>query len=216
MKKSSFFLVSFLLVIWMLPVVCFGGEIFLNYSEESVSSGDLEEYRHSFETSFGKSKEDIRNPSEKLSGLLKSLEWLRDESDPEKILREIQKIVNSLKYLPEAVDHWSTIGQTIDSGGGDCDEFAVAKAVLVEIFLPDAKIFLVQGFKSISDDNHIVVIVRVEKEVFVLDNDRDELVIADDCDYLIPYLAIDVRSENFFILSPEKQPASLLAEYEGK
>ncbi|TSD01997.1 MAG: hypothetical protein Athens071425_210 [Parcubacteria group bacterium Athens0714_25] len=216
MKKGLFFSVLLLLVVWI-PAVCFGGEIFLNYSEESVPAGALPEYESVFLSSFVKSKEEIKNPDKKLSEFLKRLEWLRGEKDSLKILSEIQKSLNSFKYVPEVVDHWNTIGQTVNNGGGDCEDFAVAKAVLVSKFIPDAEIFLVQGFKKSSDDNHAVVIVKVEKEVFVLDNDRNELVIAEDCDYLIPYLAINVRSESFFILSPEKkQPASLLAEYEGK
>jgi len=225
MKKGPFFIILLLLVVWMwMPAVCFGGEIFLNYSEERVSVGALPEYEEAFSFSFVKSKEEIKNPSEGFYKFLESLnKTLWGEDDPKKVLKKIQGYVNSLGHSNEKEDFWQSIEQTVKDGG-DCDDAAIAKSALVLFFLPDAEVFLVQGRKDRNffvGEDHLVVVVKIQEEVFVLDDDSgrdgDEVVDAEAfCTYFTPYLAIEVRSGNFSLLLSERQPASLLACYEGE
>lgn len=207
MKKYIIFF-CFLLLGW--SNVCFGGdatpsEIFPGYIQEKYTPESLLKDKIVWKASFGESMKEVELLEDKtLRRFVDSLDWLRGEELNKEGLIKIQKIVNLIKYVPEIEDSWQTISQFLDNGG-DCEEFAIAKATIIRYFFPEAKLYFVLVYKKFKKggEQHALTVIKIRDEVFVLDFDRDVLGV-EECDYFIPYLGIDVQSGEFFTLYPKK------------
>lgn len=219
MKKNIYniiFFCCFLLFGWSNS--CFGGnatpsEIFSGYIQEEYAPESFPEYKEFFDSSFVRSEEEINHPDKKLAEFLEGMknQMKGNNFSSLKMLSEIQESVNSLGHRKDKFDYWQSIGQTVESGG-DCDDSAVAKAVLASIFFPESEVFLVQGRKDrgyFTGEDHLVVVVRIKNEVFVLDDDSgkelDDVVGVEVFSaYYVPYMIMDVRRGIFSLLYPYK------------
>ena len=84
-----------------------------------------------------------------------------------KYLKEINDEINSYQYIEDNGDYWATPDEFYAKNGGDCEDFAIAKADLIKQSNPDAILDLVL-VHSINDGlDHAVLWVDNE---WVLDN----------------------------------------------
>jgi predicted transglutaminase-like cysteine proteinase len=91
-------------------------------------------------------------------------------------------------------DHWSPPFETLRSGRGDCEDYAIVKylALLVAgISEDDVKIVILKNAFPIED--HAVVAVRVDREWLVLDNRTLRLVRDRDLTRATPELVLDQK-----------------------
>lgn len=97
-------------------------------------------------------------------------------------------------------DHWSAPFETIRSGRGDCEDYAIVKyAVLVEagISKDDLKIVILKN--RFPDENHAVVAVRVDGQWLILDNRTLTLVRDRDLTRATPQLVLDQGGVSRFV-----------------
>lgn len=73
-------------------------------------------------------------------------------------------------------DRWAPAAETLRSGRGDCEDFAIAKmALLAELGIPEDDMFLVLVQERRRPLDHAVLIVRRAGRTWVLDNRTDAL-----------------------------------------
>jgi predicted transglutaminase-like cysteine proteinase len=97
-------------------------------------------------------------------------------------------------------DHWSTPFETIRSGRGDCEDYAIVKyAALVDagISKDDVKIVILK--KVFPNENHAVVAVRVDGQWLILDNRTLTLVRDMDLTRAVPELVLDHEGVKRFV-----------------
>lgn len=82
-------------------------------------------------------------------------------------LKNINNEINSYVYIKDKTDHWASPKEFYAKGGGDCEDFAIAKAALVKQYLPSAQVdvALVRDVKTGED--HAVLLVD---NMWILDN----------------------------------------------
>lgn len=85
---------------------------------------------------------------------------------------KINRDYNTLSYKNDSIDEWSTPKEFVARGRGDCDDFAVAKyyALRERGFTP-SQINMVILERPVTQSQHIVTVVRFEKDEYVLDNE---------------------------------------------
>jgi predicted transglutaminase-like cysteine proteinase len=97
-------------------------------------------------------------------------------------------------------DHWSAPFETIRSGRGDCEDYAIVKyAVLLEAGIPsdDMKIVIVKN--AFPNEDHAVLAVRVDGEWLILDNRTLTLVRDMDLIRAVPELVLDREGVRRFV-----------------
>jgi predicted transglutaminase-like cysteine proteinase len=68
-------------------------------------------------------------------------------------------------------DHWSPPLETLTTGHGDCEDYAIAKyAALLEAGIAKADVRLVIVHRHLPDEEHAVAAARVDGRWFILDN----------------------------------------------
>ena len=73
-------------------------------------------------------------------------------------------------------DVWSTASETLNSGRGDCEDFAIAKlAMLRRAGIADKDMYLVVLRDLVRRADHAVAVVRAGGHMYVLDNGSDRL-----------------------------------------
>jgi predicted transglutaminase-like cysteine proteinase len=83
-------------------------------------------------------------------------------------------------------DHWATPIETLNSGGGDCEDYAILKfLVLREAGLDHADLKLLIVRRPISSSVHAVLAVRIEGDWLILDNLGFALVRLEDSRYRV-------------------------------
>lgn len=95
-------------------------------------------------------------------------------------INQVNRLVNNaLIYQMEGItrpeiDHWQSFSETIGSGSGDCEDFALVKrAILVRMGYSEESMFV-----SVVKDRdrglyHAVLVVKSDSEYFILDNLAD-------------------------------------------
>lgn len=85
---------------------------------------------------------------------------------------KVNRDYNTLTYKTDIDDEWSTPKEFVARGKGDCDEFAVAKyyALRERGFRPD-EVAMVIIEKPLTQAIHIVTVVKLSGEEYVLDNE---------------------------------------------
>jgi predicted transglutaminase-like cysteine proteinase len=97
-------------------------------------------------------------------------------------------------------DHWSTPFETLRSGRGDCEDYAIVKyVVLLEsgISTDDVKIVLVRNV--FPNEDHAVVATRVDGKWLILDNRTLTLVRDTDLTRAVPALVLDQAGVRRFV-----------------
>jgi predicted transglutaminase-like cysteine proteinase len=78
-------------------------------------------------------------------------------------------------------DHWSTVGETLRRGEGDCEDYAIAKMhILRAAGVPASDLFLVITRDLVRRADHALLLVRVGGRFMVLDNSTDKILDAAD------------------------------------
>jgi predicted transglutaminase-like cysteine proteinase len=73
-------------------------------------------------------------------------------------------------------DHWSEAGETLRSGLGDCEDYAIVKMqILRATGVPASDLFLVITRDLVRRADHAVLLVRLGGSFFVLDNGTDKV-----------------------------------------
>lgn len=96
-------------------------------------------------------------------------------------LRLVHQFFNSLPYRSDAalyrsVDYWSSAGEFLRHGG-DCEDYAIAKyRALVDSGFPisDLRVVLVED--TITKEPHAVLAAQLDRVIYILDNQRSEVV----------------------------------------
>ena len=77
-------------------------------------------------------------------------------------------------------DHWSSAAETM-AKGGDCEDIAVAKLqALLALGVPADDLYLVIGRDLLVRGDHAILVVQSGKRFWVLDNQTDRIVAADE------------------------------------
>jgi predicted transglutaminase-like cysteine proteinase len=80
----------------------------------------------------------------------------------------------------KSADVWSAASETLHSGRGDCEDYAIAKMKLLEaIGVERADIYLVIVDDLVRRADHALLVVRLGKQMLVLDNGTDQMLDAD-------------------------------------
>jgi predicted transglutaminase-like cysteine proteinase len=109
------------------------------------------------------------------------------------------------------VDHWSPPLETLTTGRGDCEDYAIAKYVaLIDAGVPSQDVKLVIARNRVLDEDHAVVVTRVADDWIVLDNRWLALVPEADVRHLTPLFVIDSSGVRAFVHKDgDVEPASV-------
>jgi len=87
-------------------------------------------------------------------------------------------------------DHWATASETLARGKGDCEDYAIAKMeLLAAMGVARGDMFLTIARDLVRQDDHAVLIVKVEGRAILLDNASDELLDGDAANDFRPILS---------------------------
>ena len=111
------------------------------------------------------------------------------------------------------LDHWSGPFETLQSGRGDCEDYAIVKyAALLEAGVPknDVKILVLKNF--FPKEDHAVAATRVNGEWLILDNRTLTLVRDTDATRMIPEYVLDADGVSRFVWSSRNRKATSWAD----
>lgn len=94
-------------------------------------------------------------------------------------IEEVNIWVNkAILYRKDRTDHWQSPRETLDSGRGDCEDYALLKqAILVACSLVEEQdTYLVVGRDVMLRGDHAVLVVVVDGQNLVLDNVTNNVV----------------------------------------
>ena len=87
-------------------------------------------------------------------------------------------------------DHWATASETLARGKGDCEDYAIAKMeVLAAMGVARGDMYLTIARDLVRQDDHAVLIVKVDGRAILLDNASDELLDGDAANDFRPILS---------------------------
>jgi predicted transglutaminase-like cysteine proteinase len=103
------------------------------------------------------------------------------QAAPADILKRVQQSYAKMKYIVDGEDLWATPEEFKQRGGGDCEDFALAKyhALLQQGFSDDQMRVLI-GQKRKTGEFHAVLTVRDGDNLYVLDNEYPDKVLGAD------------------------------------
>ena len=123
--------------------------------------------------------------SRAVGGWAASFANLRD-GDPERLLRSVNAWVNGrIDFVEDNIDGvpaeiWQTAADSLGSGRGDCEDYALAKlALLAALGFDRSDLYLVIARDLITRTNHAVLAVRSGERLVILDNSTDDLIEGD-------------------------------------
>jgi len=97
-------------------------------------------------------------------------------------------------------DYWSTPLETLNSGAGDCEDYAIVKYVALResgIGPDDLRLVIVRDIKD--QTSHAVLAVRYEEKWLILDNRTLVMVNAEQVRHYYPLLVLDQRGVRTFV-----------------
>ena len=102
---------------------------------------------------------------------------------------------DDLRHFGRA-DVWSTANDTLRSGRGDCEDYAIAKMQMLHAAgFPDRDMYLVVLRDLVRRADHAVLVARAAGRMVVLDNGTDELVDTDKVSDYRPILTFASNGE---------------------
>ena len=97
-------------------------------------------------------------------------------------------------------DHWSSPFETLQSGRGDCEDYAILKYLaLLEAGISEDDVKIVVVKNVFPNEDHAVVATRVDGEWLILDNRTLTLVRDTDLTRGIPEFVLDRRGVRHFV-----------------
>jgi predicted transglutaminase-like cysteine proteinase len=97
-------------------------------------------------------------------------------------------------------DHWSAPLETLRSGRGDCEDYAIVKyAALATAGIPESDMKIVILTNAFPNEDHAVLAVRVDGEWLLLDNRRLALVRDTELMQATPKLVLDQAGARRFV-----------------
>lgn len=98
------------------------------------------------------------------------------------------------------LDYWSAPLQTLQSGQGDCEDYAIVKyAALAAAGIAESDMKIVILTNAFPNEDHAVLAVRVEGEWLILDNRRLALVRDTEITRAVPKLVLDQAGVRRFL-----------------
>jgi predicted transglutaminase-like cysteine proteinase len=104
------------------------------------------------------------------------------QADAEEQLRLVNRFVNrQVHYVDDQrrfgrADVWSTANDTLRSGRGDCEDYAIAKLqILRAAGFPQRNLYLTIVRDLVRRADHAVLVARANGRLLVLDNGTDEV-----------------------------------------
>lgn len=98
------------------------------------------------------------------------------------------------------LDYWSAPLETLRSGQGDCEDYAIVKyAALSAAGIPERDMKIVILTNAFPSEDHAVLAVRVEGEWLILDNRRLALVRDTEITRAVPKLVLDEAGVRRFV-----------------
>ena len=97
-------------------------------------------------------------------------------------------------------DYWATPLETLGSGAGDCEDYAIAKYVALResgIIADDLRLVIVRDIKG--ETNHAVLAVRYDENWLILDNRTLVMVNAEEALHYYPLFVLDQRGVRTFV-----------------
>ena len=122
------------------------------------------------------------------------------------LLGRINRAVNlSIRPMSDwaqygVADYWATPLETLNSGAGDCEDYAIVKYIALResgIAPDDLRLVIVRNIKEQA--NHAVLAVRFEDEWQILDNRTLVMVNADAVQQYYPLFVLDQRGVRTFV-----------------
>ena len=111
---------------------------------------------------------------------------LRGEGERERIDAVNRYVNRHVSFVDDrrrfgVADRWSAAAETLASGRGDCEDYAIAKmAMLRRAGFADRDLYLVVLKDLVRRADHAVLVVRSEGRFLVLDNGTDQLIDSDE------------------------------------
>jgi predicted transglutaminase-like cysteine proteinase len=108
-------------------------------------------------------------------------------------------------------DHWSPPLETLTTGHGDCEDYAIVKYVaLINAGVPRADVKLVIVHNRFPDEGHAVVAARVDDRWFILDNRSHALVPDINLRRATPLFVLDYAGAKMFVpeMAGERGPVN--------
>lgn len=103
---------------------------------------------------------------------------------PHNGIGEVNSDVNAgWKYQREDRDHWQSPSEMMNSGAGDCEDFAILKRAII------GRGEIVIGYDNVLGGNHAVLFV----DGVVLDCTHDKLLTPDEMPHFKPIMGMDDR-----------------------
>lgn len=91
----------------------------------------------------------------------------------------VNNMVNAFSYIEDQVnwgrgDYWGTPGEFFIRGGGDCEDFAITKYVILrDLGVPEENMRITVVYDRYLRDMHALLAVELEDEILFLDNQME-------------------------------------------
>lgn len=133
-----------------------------------------------------------------------------------KVIR-INEHLNRIAYVEDAVlwgrpDYWATPREFLEHGGGDCEDFSIAKYFLLqELGVPVARLRLVYARILATGESHMVLAYfrADESDPLILDNLTDAIRPLSKRDDLLPYYGFNSHGLWLTVASGRFMPAAM-------
>ncbi|MDA0967547.1 MAG: transglutaminase-like cysteine peptidase [Proteobacteria bacterium] len=121
----------------------------------------------------------------------KSINYKRYE-----VLAEVNSLVNRFKYVDDYTkwkkdDHWSTPTEFF-KGGGDCEDYAIAKfKLLKKLGFKNENMRVVVLSDTFNNIKHSVLVVFIDEKKYLLDNDISRVIETKEISHYKPIFSIN-------------------------
>ena len=119
-----------------------------------------------------------------------------DGLEERQVMELVNNYVNTYTFIPDKVDEWYTLPEFLKRGGGDCEDFAIAKyTMLVALGVSKDNLKMTYGFNIPQKEKHMVLIYTDKNidESLILDSINKSIVPLNNPDFLA-YLFFDDTS----------------------
>ena len=99
----------------------------------------------------------------------------KSNPDTRELVGQVNRYVNNVyEYEEEMTDYWKTPQEFVHDGGGDCEDFAIMKyMLLLNLGFADEDMDVVVG--HVKGEAHAVLTLRLGRKLLVLDNQTNKL-----------------------------------------
>ncbi|WP_349363817.1 MAG: transglutaminase-like cysteine peptidase [Roseitalea porphyridii] len=117
----------------------------------------------------------------------------------------VNRAVNAaIRYRPDSetagrLDHWAMPAETLLSGIGDCEDYAILKmAMLKQAGVPDRAMSIVVLKDTDRQLYHAVLTIRTNAGFLILDNVRDQVLFDDDLPQYAPLYSVSSAGNHIY------------------